>query len=117
MRLLFIGGTGLISSACAALAVQRGHELTLLNRSSSKKYAVPKGAIQLTANVHEQPERLREMLAGQQFDSVVDFIAFHAGDIERDIELFRDETHQFVFISSASAYQKPPRHSVATENT
>ena len=117
MRVLFIGGTGLISSACAELALQRGHELTLLNRSSSRKYPAPQGARVIAADVHDDPGRLRGLLADQRFDAVVDFIAFDAADIERDIELFRGRAQQFVFISSASAYQKPPQHYIVTEST
>ncbi len=107
MKLLFIGGTGVISSACSNLAIERGHELFLLNRSVSTKYPSPKHATILRADIHAAPEYLSALLAGHHFDAVVDFIAFSPQDIERDISLFRDRTDQFVFISSASAYQKP----------
>ena len=117
MKLLFIGGTGLISSACSELAVRRGHDLTLLNRSSSGKYAPPEGAEVVIADVHAGTDGVREALRGQQFDAVVDFIAFTEQDVERDIDLFHGQTAQFVFISSASAYQKPPQHYLVTENT
>lgn len=116
MRLLFIGGTGLLSSACSELAVQRGHELTLLNRASSKKYAAPHGAQVIRADVHDEHQAL-QALAGREFDAVVDFIAFTADDVERDLRLFRGRTAQFVFISSASAYEKPPRRYLITEET
>lgn len=117
MKLLFIGGTGLLSSACAELALQRGHELTLLNRSKSRKLAPPAGAKVITADVNASVGDLRRRLAGQRFDAVVDFIAFDEPDIERDLRLFREATGQFVFISSASAYEKPPRHYIITEET
>jgi nucleoside-diphosphate-sugar epimerase len=117
MNLLFIGGTGLISSACSELAVERGHELTLLNRSSSKKHAPPENARVVNADVHEGTERLKRVLSGQHFDAVVDFIAFTREDIERDLQLFHDNAGQFVFLSSASAYQKPPQHYLITEET
>ena len=117
MKLLFIGGTGLISSACSELAVQRGHELFILNRSVSKKYPLPKGATHLIGDIHADTAGLSTLLAGHRFDAVVDWIAFTADDIERDISLFRGRTDQFVFISSASAYQKPPRHYLITEET
>src|SRR5512142_419722 len=117
MKLLFIGGTGLISSACSELAIRRGHDLTLLNRSSSRKYPVPQGAKVIKADVHGGEAHLAELLHGKDFDAVVDFIAFTEADIERDLRLFRGATPQFVFISSASAYQKPPRHYVITEDT
>ncbi len=117
MKLLFIGGTGLISSACSELAIQRGHDLTLLNRSTSRKYAPPEGAKVVIADVHADADKLERSLFGQHFDAVVDFIAFTRDDIERDLQLFRDRTGQFMFISSASAYQKPPQHYLITEET
>jgi nucleoside-diphosphate-sugar epimerase len=117
MKILFIGGTGLISSACSELAVRRGHDLSLLNRSSSRKYAPPEGATVIAADVRAGTDGVREALRGQRFDAVVDFIAFTEQDVERDIELFRGQTGQFVFISSASAYQKPPQHYLVTETT
>jgi nucleoside-diphosphate-sugar epimerase len=117
MRLLFIGGTGLISSACAELAVARGHELIILNRSLSIRHPVPRGVTLLKGDVHASLNSLATLLKGLRFDAVVDFIAFDAGDIERDVKLLRDKTDQFIFISSASAYQKPPGHYLITEAT
>ena len=117
MKILLIGGTGLISSACSELAVERGHELFLLNRSVSTKYPAPKDATVLQADIHADEARLAALLAGRRFDAVVDFLAFTADDIERDIRLFRGKTDQFVFISSASAYQKPPKNYLITEET
>lgn len=117
MKFLFIGGTGLISSACSELAVQRGHELFLINRSASKKYPAPHGATVLQADIYNNPSQVANLIANHRFDAVVDFIAFTPQDIERDIALFKDKTTQFVFISSASAYQKPPRHYLITEET
>ena len=117
MKILFIGGTGLISSACSDLVLERGHELYLLNRSASARYPAPKGATILQANIHADGAHLSALLAGHRFDAVVDFIAFTPQDIERDISLFRGITDQFVFISSASAYQKPVRNYLITEET
>jgi nucleoside-diphosphate-sugar epimerase len=117
MKILFIGGTGLISSACSELAVERGHELFLLNRSASAKYPAPKHSTILQADIHADSARLSSLLAGHCFDAVVDFIAFTPEDIARDILLFRDKTDQFVFISSASAYQKPLQNYLITEET
>lgn len=117
MKLLFIGGTGVISSACSDLAIERGHELFLLNRSVSTKYPAPKYATILQADIHADQQYLTALLAGHHFDAVVDFIAFSPQDIERDISLFRDRTDQFVFISSASAYQKPLQNYLITEET
>jgi nucleoside-diphosphate-sugar epimerase len=117
MKILFIGGTGTISSACSNLVLERGHELFLLNRSVSKKYPVPEGATIFQADVRTDENRLTELLAGKHFDAVVDFITFTAEDIERDLRLFRNKTSQFVFISSAAAYQKPVRNCFITEQT
>lgn len=117
MKILFIGGTGLISSACSDLAVERGHKLSILNRSTSTKYPVPLSATLLQGDIHGDDAHLTSLLAGRRFDAVVDFIAFTASDIERDIRLFKDKTDQFVFISSASAYQKPVRNYLITEET
>ena len=117
MKILIIGGTGLISSACSDLAVERGHELIIVNRSSSTHYSVPGGATILQADVYTDEARLASLLAGHHFDAVVDFLAYTVNDIERDIRLFREKTDQFVFISSASAYQKPPKHYLITEET
>lgn len=117
MRALFIGGTGLISSACAERAIERGWQLTILTRGRSEKYPVPAGAEVITADVHDDPQALRSKLRDRDFDAVVDWIAYLPEDIERDIALFRGRTRQFIFISSASAYQKPPAHYLITEKT
>ena len=117
MRVLFIGGTGLISTACSELAVQRGMELVILNRGQSRKHEIPQGARLLTADVRGDRAAVLNQIAGLHFDAVVDWIAFTPADIERDIELFAGRTRQFVFISSASAYQKPPNHYLITEDT
>ncbi|MFH1524575.1 MAG: NAD-dependent dehydratase, partial [Chloroflexota bacterium] len=110
MKVLFIGGTGLISSTCSELAVERGLELYILNRSQSGKYSVPEGAQLLVSDVHGDEAQLARLLEGHRFDAVVDWVAFTPDDIERDLRLFNGKTGQFVFISSASAYQKPPEH-------
>jgi nucleoside-diphosphate-sugar epimerase len=117
MKVLFIGGTGLISSACSELALERGLELYILNRSRSGKCPVPEDAHLLVGDVHGDPAALIGLLDGLAFDAVVDWIAFTPQDIERDLQLFSGKTSQFVFISSASAYQKPPSHYLITENT
>jgi nucleoside-diphosphate-sugar epimerase len=117
MKILFIGGTGIISSACSSLALARGYELVLLNRSVSRKIPAPEGAVVLQADVYREEARIATLLKGRHFDAVVDFVAFTTQDIERDLRLFRDKTDQFVFISSASAYQKPVRNYIITEET
>src|SRR5215208_1136140 len=117
MKILFIGGTGLISSACSDLVVARGHEMYVVNRAASRKYPLPDGVTVIKADVHSEEARLATHLADQHFDAVVDYIAFTVEDIERDIRLFRGRTDQFVFISSASAYQKPVQNYIITERT
>jgi nucleoside-diphosphate-sugar epimerase len=117
MKILFIGGTGLISSACSELAVKRGIELYILNRGVSKKYPLPEGATLLQGDVYLDENGVNELLEDYNFDAVVDWIAFKPEDIKRDIRLFFGKIGQFVFISSASAYQKPPAHYIITEET
>ncbi len=117
MKVLFIGGTGLISSACSELALKRGLELYILNRGVSKKHLLPEGATLLQGDVYRDENGVATLLEGHHFDSVVDWIAFTPADIERDLRLFGGKTGQFVFISSASAYQKPPAHYLITEET
>jgi nucleoside-diphosphate-sugar epimerase len=117
MKILFIGGTGVISSACSDLVASRGHELFVLNRSASRMYPLPEGATLLKGDIHADETQIASLVAGHRFDAVVDYIAFSVNDIERDLRLFRDRTDQFVFISSASAYQKPPKNYLITEET
>ena len=105
MRVLFIGGTGIISSACSALAVESGIDLHLLNRGRSKR-PTPPGATTLEGDVRD-PESFRKAVEGQTYDAVVDWIAFGTDHIEKDLDVFRGKTDQLVFISSASAYQTP----------
>ena len=117
MKILFIGGTGIISSACSELVVARGHQLFMVNRSSSKKTPVPEGVTVFQADVHAEEARLATSLTDHHFDVVVDYIAYTVDDIERDLRVFRGKTDQFVFISSASAYQKPVKNYIITERT
>jgi len=117
MKILFIGGTGIISSACSNLAVARGHELFILNRSVSRKYPVPQDVTILQADIYAEEARVARLLADHRFDAVVDYLAYTVNDVERDLRLFRGKTDQFLFISSASAYQKPPQNHVITERT
>ena len=114
MRILFIGGTGIISTACTSLALARGHDLFLLVRG--QRGAAATGATVLTADFHDE-KAAAAALGGRSWDAVVDFIAFTPRDIERDLRLFRGRTGQFVFISSASAYQRPATHYLVTEST
>jgi nucleoside-diphosphate-sugar epimerase len=117
MKFLYIGGTGLISSACSELALSRGNSLFILNRSVSKKHPLPEGAVLLKGDMKADLGQISKLLSGLHFDAVVDFIAFTAEDVERDLSLFSGKTDQFVFISSASAYQKPPKNYLISEET
>ncbi|MCX6019631.1 MAG: SDR family oxidoreductase [Chloroflexi bacterium] len=116
-KILFIGGTGLISSACAELALARGHELHLLVRGRSDRYSVPAGARVLQGDLRADPAGVARLLAAERYDSVVDWVAYTPQHIEDDIRVFTGRTRQFVFISSASAYQKPPRGLLVSEDT
>jgi nucleoside-diphosphate-sugar epimerase len=114
MRVLFVGGTGIISSACTRLTVERGADLFLLNRGSDPDRA--EGARVLAADVHDEAAA-RRALGRRRFDAVVDWVAFTPEDVERDLRLFAGRTDQFVFVSSASAYQKPPVEWLIREDT
>ncbi len=115
IKVLFIGGTGVISSACSELALSRGIDLYLLNRGQSTR-PLPKGAKQLIGDIR-QPETVEAAIQDHQFDVVVNWIAFTVEHIETDLKLFRGKTNQYIFISSASAYQTPPRKLPITEST
>jgi nucleoside-diphosphate-sugar epimerase len=115
LRVLFIGGSGIISSACTRLAVERGHDLTLLNRGTGRR-AVPPGVEQVVADVRE-PGSLREALRDREFDVVVDWVAFTPDHVRADVATFEGRTGQYVFISSASAYQTPPARLPIREST
>jgi len=114
MKVLFIGGTGLISTASTRLAVERGVDLFLLNRGTHTDRAA--GATSLVADLQDEAATVRA-LAGHRFDVVVDWIAFTPDQVERDIRLFAGRTDQYVFISSASAYEKPPSDWLIREDT
>ena len=115
MKVLFIGGTGKISSACTHLAVEKGIDLYLLNRGQTDR-PVPEGVHVLQGDIRD-PESARRALHGLEFDAVVNWIAFTPDHVETDLELFRGRTGQYLFISSASAYQKPPNALPITEST
>lgn len=114
MKVLFIGGTGFISTTVSRIAIERGMELYLLNRGN--RSCEISGAHQLTGDIHS-PESMRNALKDLNFDVVVDWIAFTPEDVERDLQVFRERTKQFIFISSASAYQKPVVNYIITEST
>ena len=113
---LFIGGSGAISSASTRLAVERGLELTVLNRGESTARPLPEGVEVLRADVRDAAS-VREALGDRHFDAVVDWVAFTPEHVRTDIELFTGRTGQYVFISSASAYQTPPARVPVVEST
>lgn len=115
MKVLFIGGTGIISSACSELALAQGMKLFLLNRGESSR-PVPDGATILRGDIRD-PDSVRQALGDLKFDVVVNWVAFTPEHIETDLALFAGRTRQYVFISSASAYQKPLGHLPITEST
>lgn len=116
LRTLFIGGTGVISAACSRRALDQGHELYLLNRGESANHPAPPAARVLRADVRD-PGAVRKALGDLEFDVVVDFVAFTPEHVRQDIDLFTGRTGQYVFISSASAYQTPPTHLPIVEST
>lgn len=115
-RVLFIGGTGIISSAAADLAIERGMQLTLLNRGLTPLRPPATGAEVLTADIRD-PGAVDSALAGREFDVVAQFVAYTPDHVQADIERFADRTGQYVFISSASAYQTPPAFLPIREST
>ena len=116
MKVLFIGGTGTISSACSELAISQGIDLYHLNRGQSISMRKINGVKTILADIRNV-EETRKAIEGFHFDAVVDWIAFEPEHIRNDIDLFTGKTNQFVFISSASIYQTPPEKLPVTEDT
>jgi nucleoside-diphosphate-sugar epimerase len=112
---LFIGGSGTISSACSRLAAE-SIDLFVLNRGTSTTRPLPPQVTTLRADIRE-PAAVREKIKGLDFDAVVDWVAFTPEQVQNDIDLFGGRTRQYVFISSASAYQTPPARLPVTEST
>ncbi|RED56028.1 SDR family oxidoreductase [Cohnella lupini] len=115
MKALFIGGTGTISSAITRQLLEQGCELYLLNRGN-RNGALPAGVKIIQADINDEA-RVAELVDQHQFDVVADFIAFEPAQLERDYRLFNGRTKQFIFISSASAYQTPLSDYRITEGT
>ena len=116
LKVLFVGGSGIISSACSQLAVERGVDLYLLNRGSTSSRPLPDGATVLRGDIRDG-EATKTALGDLTFDAVVDWVAFTPEHAQADVDLFRGRTGQYVFISSASAYQTPPERVPVTEST
>jgi len=115
MRILFIGGSGNISSACTKLALIKGHQVFHLNRGNTES-PFKKEVQTIIADINDV-DFVRNSVKDHYFDVVVNFIAYNTSDIERDFSIFNEKTDQYIFISSASVYQKPPVHPVITEST
>ena len=119
MDILFIGGTGNVSTATSRQLLSARHRLCLLHRRAMGHEAHKlglEGAEELLADIQDEPAVAR-LLQGRHFDVVVDWIAFTPDQVERDLRLFQGRCAQYAFISSASAYEKPPRSAVITERT
>jgi len=115
MKVLFIGGTGNISASCTSLAAERGIELVLFRRGTTPEL-LPSKVKTIVGDIRDR-ESASAALRNQEFEAIVDFVAYLPDHVETDIALFRGRTRQYVFISSASVYEKPPAHYVVTEST
>ena len=116
MKALFIGGTGTISTAITQrIASMPGWELYLINRGNRSR-VIPPNVKLIVADINDE-EDVRLKLEGLQFDCVCDFIGFVPSQVERDYRLFKDITKQYMYISSASAYEKPASNYIITEET
>ncbi len=116
MKVLFVGGTGNLSSACARVALERGIDVALLCRGKTRRHPVPSGARVLTGDIRDAASA-RAALGDERFDVVVQWIGFTVPHVEADIELFSRRMRHYVFVSSASVYQKPPARLPVTEST
>jgi nucleoside-diphosphate-sugar epimerase len=115
MKILFIGGTGTISTAISRLVIAQGHDLYLLNRGK-RNHVLPEGVHSLMADINDEAA-VADLIREREFDCVADFIAFVPEHVQRDYRLFRGKTKQYIVISSASAYQKPLSDYRVTEAT
>jgi nucleoside-diphosphate-sugar epimerase len=114
MKILFIGGTGNISTACTEEAIKQGHEVFHFNRGiSSDDFP---GIITIHGDINNKSDR-KIIDKYDPFDAVADFVCFKPEQMQADIEFFRNKTRQFIFISTATVYQKPPLHYIITEET
>jgi nucleoside-diphosphate-sugar epimerase len=116
LSVLFIGGTGIISAEGVRRSLVLGHDVTVLNRGRTSIRPLPEGVRTLTADVRDAAS-MRDALGDERFDVVVEFAAFTPEHVQQDVDLFAGRTGQYVFISSASAYQKPPARVPVTEST
>ncbi|HEX3045943.1 MAG TPA: SDR family oxidoreductase [Bacillota bacterium] len=115
MKVLFIGGTGNISEAVSRLAVEKGIDLYLLNRGNRGVF-FPEGAKHIKGDIRE-PAEVSKVLRDYQFDVVVNWIAYTPEHVQTDLELFKGKIGQYIFISTASIFQKPARNYLISEST
>ena len=116
MKALFIGGTGVISTAVVKRLVDELHwEVWLLNRGT-RKDVVPEGVHQILADINDEAS-VAEKIKDLTFDTVCEFIGFQVKDVERDYRLFKNKTKQYIYTSSASAYHKPAAGYIVNEGT
>jgi nucleoside-diphosphate-sugar epimerase len=113
MKVLYIGGTGEISHACVMASLQLGQEITVFNRGL--RAALPPDVEQIQGDLRDQSAY--EALAGREFDTVCQFLVYTPDAVDRDVEFFRERCGQYLFVSTASAYRKPPRGEFITERT
>ena len=116
MKALFIGGTGTISTAITKLVAKSGWELYLLNRGN-RDAILPEGVKTIHVDINGDRSKVLDALGDMKFDVVADFIIFKKEQVVRDYEIFKGRTKQYMFISSASAYQTPPENCVLNEST
>ncbi len=115
MKVLFIGGTGSVSATCSNLALEKGMELWLLNRGQ-RMHRVPKNINFIKADINSQYQEVNKILDKHHWDCVVDWIVFTPDQAQRDIRLFREKAKHYIFISSTSVYQAPPKNHMIAEN-
>jgi nucleoside-diphosphate-sugar epimerase len=112
MKILFIGGTGNISTSTSRLCIEKGWDLWLLNRSGAQSI-VGANSLQVDITSPAAPS----LLVKHEWDVVVNWIGFNAADVDRDVQLFKGRTAQYIYISSASCYKKPGPTPFITERT
>jgi nucleoside-diphosphate-sugar epimerase len=115
MKVLIIGGTGTISSYVVEKSLEKGMDITIMNRGNHNQF-VPEGVEFIIGDINNENET-RDLLKDKYFDSVIQFVAFTKKQVERDVRLFKGKTDQYIFISSASAYHKPIEDYPITEET
>lgn len=115
LSILYVGGTGQISLPCVELSVKAGHKVTVFNRGVRDE-SLPKKVKQITGDMRD-PEAYRKLVGKKQWDVVAQFMVFTPEQLQLDLDTFSGNAGQYIFISSASVYEKPPRHYVITEKT